>query len=82
MASFLVQMVKFICKRSNFNLNGPIMNRHTTTARRPQRQMVVRTVPSDPTPAQMILPGLNKCQPHHPITLPHRPGRNDAITHH
>jgi hypothetical protein len=32
-ASFLVQTVEFVFKRSNFNLKGAIRSRHVTTAR-------------------------------------------------
>jgi hypothetical protein len=47
--SFSVQTVEFIFKRSNFNLSGPIRSRHVTTTRQPQRQVVVRMVPSGAT---------------------------------
>jgi hypothetical protein len=57
-ASFSVQMIEFVFNQSDFNLNGPIMSRHITTAHRPQRQEVVRTVPSDATarPGQAPVP--------------------------
>jgi hypothetical protein len=35
-ASFLVQTVEFVFKRSNFNLNGPTTSRRITTAHRSQ----------------------------------------------
>jgi hypothetical protein len=47
--SFSVQMVEIVFKRLNFNSNEPITRRHVTAACRPQRQMVVRAVPSSAT---------------------------------
>jgi hypothetical protein len=51
-ASFSVQTIKFVFKRSNFNSNGSITSRRITTARRSQRQAVVRAAPP-PGPAAM-----------------------------
>jgi hypothetical protein len=41
--------VEFVFKRSNFNLNRPIRSRRVTAAHRPQRQVVVQTLPPGPT---------------------------------
>jgi hypothetical protein len=44
MAIFLIQMVKFILKRSNLNLIGSIRSYHVVTAHQPQQQPLVQTV--------------------------------------
>jgi hypothetical protein len=41
-------MIKFVFKRSNFNLNEAIRRRHLTTAHQPQQRVVVWTVSSGP----------------------------------
>jgi hypothetical protein len=50
--SFSVQMIKFVFKRSNFNLNEAIRRRHLTIAHRPQRRVVVQVVAPGSTWAQ------------------------------
>jgi hypothetical protein len=73
-ASFPVQMVKFVFKRSNFNSNRPITSHRITAASRPQRQAVVRAVPSGSTPAWTVPSNPGRRQPHRPVLLP-RPRR-------
>jgi hypothetical protein len=63
MASFSVQTIEFIFKRSNFNSNRSIMSRRITTACQPQWQAIVRAVPPGPALVGAVLPGSGRRQP-------------------
>jgi hypothetical protein len=78
MASFSVQTIEFIFKRSNFNSNRSITSRRITTACQPQRQAIVRAVPPGPALVWAILPGSGRRQPRCPVPLP-RPRRRAEV---